>query len=57
MADEILTPFNVIMTLISPGDRTRPAEAQWRRQGGASRGTGPGCKTLCPGCAPAVELQ
>ena len=30
---------------------------QWRRQGGASRGTGPGCKTLCPGCATAVELQ
>jgi len=24
---------------------------------GASRGTCPGCKTLCPGCAPAVELQ
>ena len=23
----------------------------------ASRGTCPGCKTLCPGCAPAVELQ
>ena len=33
------------------------SSSQWRRQGGASRGTGPGCKTLCPGCAPAVELS
>jgi len=31
---------------------------QWRRQGGGgSRGMCPACKTLCPGCAPAVELR
>ena len=29
---------------------------QWRRQGGASRGTGPGCKTLCPGSWATVTL-
>jgi len=30
--------------------------SQWRRQGGASRGTCPGCKTLCPGSWATVTL-